>query len=119
MDTVLIPRSDADLLNECDVETFRSSGKGGQNVNKVETAVRLRHRPTGIVVVSRVARTQYRNKLLCLEKLRERIRKLNTRKPRRIPTGTPGHIKRNNREEKIRLHEKKRLRRTRPDIELE
>lgn len=49
--------------NELIVETMRASGNGGQNVNKLETAIRLTHKSTGTVVISKDERSQYRNKL--------------------------------------------------------
>ena len=49
-DPIHIPDSDEDLLKECNVDTFRAGGRGGQHLNKTESAVRLSHLPTGTVV---------------------------------------------------------------------
>src|ERR1043166_9900224 len=83
---IKLPESDEELLRECDVETFRSSGPGGQHVNKTESAVRLRHRPSGVVVTSQQERSQHRNKAICLLKLRKKIERLNYRPAKRGPT---------------------------------
>ena len=59
--------------NEFEVDTFRSGGKGGQNVNKVETAVRITHIPTGLVVASQTQRSQHQNRATAMKLLLSRI----------------------------------------------
>src|SRR5437867_8685768 len=59
--------------NEFQVDTFRSGGKGGQNVNKVETAVRIMHLPTGLVVASQAQRSQHQNRATAMNLLLSRI----------------------------------------------
>ena len=76
------------LKSECDITTFRASGPGGQHRNVTDSAVRLKHRPTGIVVIGRRHRSQYRNLQDALERLALRIeeRKKEERRKKRVAT---------------------------------
>ena len=109
-DPVHIPDSDEDLLKECNVDTFRAGGKGGQHLNKTESAVRMTHLPTGTVVSCQDERSQYQNKRKCLLQLRGKLVALNYRPPKRIPTRKPRSAKEKILETKRKQSQKKQLR---------
>jgi protein subunit release factor A len=106
------------LKKQVVVETYRSSGPGGQRKNKVETAVRLKHLPSGITVIATEHRSQAENRKLAFERLRERLTKLNRHRKRRIPTSTPFMAIEKRKEEK-KIHSKKKRLRGKPPKELE
>lgn len=64
---------DAGLLGQCDVNIYKASGPGGQHRNKVSSAIRLRHRPTGITAQGCDNRSQHANKRAALKRLRAKI----------------------------------------------
>lgn len=61
------------FIEDLEISTLRASGAGGQNVNKVETSVRIKHIPTGVIVKSQIHRTQTQNKLEALKMLKAKL----------------------------------------------
>lgn len=71
---------------DLEITFYRSSGPGGQHKNKTESAVRVRHIPSGIVVTASESRSQHRNRQVALERLAERLAARNRRRKKRVAT---------------------------------
>ena len=84
-----LPETDEELLAECDVTAFKSSGPGGQHRNVTLSSIRLRHRPSGLVVIGRRERSQRRNLVDALTRLRERLARILEPPRRRRATRPP------------------------------
>ena len=108
---IKVPETNNDLLKECRVDTFRASGKGGQHVNKTDSAVRLTHLSTGVVVTCQDERSQIRNKQIALERLRKRLFVLNHKPKKRVPTKSTTASKKRRIHAKKKQSQKKELRR--------
>ena len=65
--------TDAQLLAQCEVDTYRASGPGGQKRNKTSSAVRLRHPPSGLLVIAEESRSQHENKARALRRMRQAL----------------------------------------------
>lgn len=80
------PTDRASLERDCDLEFFIATGPGGQHRNKVESGVRLTHRPTGIVVTATERRSQHANREAAYERMAERLEALQYVAPPRTAT---------------------------------
>ncbi len=91
--------------DDIDFEAFRSGGHGGQNVNKVSTAVRLKHKPSGIVVTTSVERSQLQNREIAMQLLRAKLWEIEVEKRRNeIDSLRSTQVGRGDRSEKIKTY---------------
>ena len=84
--TPLYPTDRESLERDCDVEFFIAGGPGGQHRNKVETGVRLVHRPTGITVTATERRSQHANREAAFARMQERLEEFQRVETPRKPT---------------------------------
>jgi len=98
------------LKKQCRITTFRASGPGGQHRNVTDSAVRLQHLPTGIVVIGRRHRSQHRNLEDALERLAVRIRESKRTRRKRVPTRKPRSVRDRELEAKKQRGQVKKLR---------
>src|SRR5438270_11685319 len=80
------PTDRLSLERDCDLEFFIASGPGGQHRNKVETGVRLTHRPSGITVTATERRSQHANREVAYERMAARLEEMQHISPPRKPT---------------------------------
>ena len=86
---------DRDVLErEVEIEFFRASGPGGQHVNKTQSALRLTHPPSGVVVTAQDSPSQWRNRETAFERLVAQLRRLNHVPKKRVPTRPSAAAKR-------------------------
>ena len=114
---IILPHDDDALLEECTISAYRASGAGGQHVNVTDSAVRLKHLPTGLVVTCQQERSQYLNKRGCIKKLRNIVDRLNYVKPKRVATAMSKTTKSKNLDKKSKHSHKKLLRRKVSDLD--
>lgn len=109
------PTDRESLERDCDVQFFIATGPGGQNRNKVETGVRLTHRPTGTVVTATERRSQHANREAAYARMAERLEEMQ----RVVKPRAPSRLNRTDREKRLsakrRTGEIKKLRTAPPE----
>ena len=98
------------LERDCDIEFMRATGPGGQNRNKVETGVRLTHRPTGLVVTATERRSQHANREAAFVRMAAKLEELQRPEVPRVPTRPTAASRVRRLEEKRRASALKRQR---------
>jgi ribosome-associated protein len=100
----------ATLEKEVLIEPYRAPGPGGQRKNRKETAIRLTHPPSGVVVVASERRSQAQNREIAFGRLIKKLAQLNRPRKRRVPTKPSASAIRRQKETKEKLSRKKLLR---------
>jgi protein subunit release factor B len=101
----------ATLERECDIQYFIATGPGGQHRNKVETGVRLTHRPTGVVVTATERRSQHANREAAYLRMAAKLEEMQYTAEPRVPTRPTAASRRRRLEEKQHASDRKRSRR--------
>jgi protein subunit release factor B len=113
--TETYPTDRESLERDCDVEYFIAGGPGGQHRNKVETGVRLTHRPTGLVVTATERRSRSANLAVAFERMAERLEERQRVLPPRVPTRPTAASRERRLERKRRAGQIKRQRSAPPE----
>lgn len=102
--------SEEEVRKEVEITVYKSSGPGGQKKNKTESAVRIKHLPTGIIVVATESRSQRKNRELAWQRLIDRLQRLNQKPKKRLPVKVPKAVKEARLQEKRARGQKKQWR---------
>jgi protein subunit release factor B len=102
--------------NEITIEFIRGSGPGGQHRNVTFSGVRIRHIPTGIVVLATENRSQHRNREIAMERLKQALARRMKRAKKRVPTAVP-HASKSKRLTEKKIVAKKKMQRAVPPSE--
>ena len=111
----IYPTDRESLERDCSMEFFIATGPGGQHRNKVESGVRLLHRPTGIIVTATERRSQHANREAAFERMAARLEALQHVAPPRTPTRPTAASQERRLESKRRSSANKRLRHSVPE----